>query len=154
VAFPGKGRTAHLDDIYRKFAIKAWFSLPFPKTAPAARSKSSSYIRSKQFAATVLLDPDGQALKKFFGANTLPYTVLIDRDGHIVRNLYRLCRRQEKKSKTWSHNCVQPRRRDDRIALQRRFPTKKPDRHPAFCNRPAFCREPCSGVESGDARSL
>ncbi len=82
---PCKVELPHLDAIYKKYEKQGLIFLAISEDSPRSISKVKPYVKSKNFAATILLDPDGQVLKKFFGEGTLPYTILINREGKIVR---------------------------------------------------------------------
>ena len=47
-------------------------------------ARVESYVKSKNFAFTVLLDPDSQVARVFNPSQQLPFTVIIDRKGNIV----------------------------------------------------------------------
>jgi peroxiredoxin len=82
---PCKVELPHLDAIFKKYEKQGLIFLAISEDSPRSLSKVKPYVKSKNFAAKVLLDPDGQVLKKFFGEGTLPYTILINREGKIVR---------------------------------------------------------------------
>lgn len=82
---PCKVELPHLDAIYKKYEKQGLIFLAISEDSPRSISKVKPYVKSKNFAATILLDPDGQVLKKFFGEGTLPYTILINKEGDIVR---------------------------------------------------------------------
>lgn len=93
---PCKVELPHLDDIYKKYKDQGLVFLAISEDSPRSASKVKPYVRSRNYTATVLLDPDGQVLRKFFGEDTLPYTVLIDREGKIVRTFTGYVPGQEK----------------------------------------------------------
>ena len=82
---PCKVELPHLEAIYKKYQDQGLVFLAISEDSPRSASKVKPYVRSKSFEAIVPLDPDGQVLRKFFGENTLPYTVLINREGKIAR---------------------------------------------------------------------
>ncbi len=81
---PCKTELPHLDDIYQDFKEQGLLFLAISEDSPRSASKVKPYVRSMNYAATVLMDPDGQVLRKYFGSS-LPHTVLIDRNGKIAR---------------------------------------------------------------------
>jgi peroxiredoxin len=83
---PCKQELPHLEAIYQKYKDKGLIFMAISEDSPRSISKVKPYVKSKGFTALIPLDPDGQALRKFFGENTLPYTVLIDKSGKIVRS--------------------------------------------------------------------
>lgn len=93
---PCKVELPHLDDIYQKYQDQGLIFLAISEDSPRSASKVKPYVHSKKYAATIPLDPDGQVLRKFFGEDTLPYTVLIDREGKIVRTFTGYVPGQEK----------------------------------------------------------
>jgi len=93
---PCKVELPHLDNIYKKYQDQGLIFLAISEDSPRSVSKVKPYVRSKNYAAMVPLDPDGQVLRKFFGENTLPYTILIDREGKIVRTFTGYVPGQEK----------------------------------------------------------
>ncbi|MCP5051025.1 MAG: TlpA family protein disulfide reductase [bacterium] len=47
-------------------------------------ARVESYVKSKQFVFTVLLDPDSQVARVFNPSQQLPFTIIIDKKGNIV----------------------------------------------------------------------
>jgi peroxiredoxin len=82
---PCKQELPHLEKIYQTHKDKGLIFMAISEDSPRSASKVKPYVKSKGFTGLVPMDPDGQVLSKFFGDNTLPLTVLIDREGKIVR---------------------------------------------------------------------
>jgi len=93
---PCKVELPHLEAIYKKHKDQGLVFMAISEDSPRSVSKVKPYVRSKGFEAIVPLDPDGQVLRKFFGEDTLPYTILIDREGKIVRTFTGFVPGQEK----------------------------------------------------------
>jgi peroxiredoxin len=82
---PCKTELPHLEAIYKENKDKGLIFLAISEDSPKSVAKVKPYVKSKNFEAIIPLDPDGSVLRKFFGDNTLPYTILIDRSGKIVQ---------------------------------------------------------------------
>jgi peroxiredoxin len=82
---PCKQELPHLEKIYQTYKDKGLIFMAISEDSPRSLSKVKPYVKSKNFTGLVPLDPDGQVLRKFFGENTLPFTVLIDKTGKIAR---------------------------------------------------------------------
>lgn len=48
-----------------------------------SQAKVKPYVESKGYTWPVLLDPDGEILKRYGGTSSIPYTVILDRDGKV-----------------------------------------------------------------------
>ena len=83
---PCKQELPHLEKIYQTYKDKGLIFMAISEDSPRSVSKVKPYVKSKNYTGIIPLDPDGQVLRKFFGENTLPYTVLIDKSGKIVRS--------------------------------------------------------------------
>jgi peroxiredoxin len=93
---PCKVELPHLEAIYQLYKDQGLIFMAISEDSPRSVSKVKPYVRSKGFEAIIPLDPDGQVLRKFFGDNTLPYTILINREGKIVRTFTGYVPGQEK----------------------------------------------------------
>jgi len=93
---PCKVELPHLEAIYKKYQDQGLVFMAISEDSPRSVSKVKPYVRSKGFEAIVPLDPDGQVLRKFFGEDILPYTILINREGKIVRTFTGYVPGQEK----------------------------------------------------------
>lgn len=83
---PCKQELPHLEKIFQTYKDKGLVFMAISEDSPRSSSKVKPYVKSKNFSGIVPLDPDGQVLRKFFGENTLPYTVVIDQSGKIVQS--------------------------------------------------------------------
>jgi peroxiredoxin len=52
-----------------------------------SQAKVKPYVESKGYKWPVLLDPDGEILKRYGGTTSIPYTVVLDRDGAVQSKL-------------------------------------------------------------------
>ena len=52
-----------------------------------SQAKVKPYIESKGYQWPVLLDPDGEVLRRYGGTSSIPYTVVLDRDGKVQSKL-------------------------------------------------------------------
>jgi len=93
---PCKVELPHLEAIYKKYKDQGLVFMAISEDSPRSVSKVKPYVRTKGFEAIIPLDPDGQVLRKFFGEDILPYTILIDREGQIVRTFTGFVPGQEK----------------------------------------------------------
>ena len=49
-----------------------------------SQAKVKPFVESKGYKWRVLLDPDGEILKRYGGTGFIPYTVVLDRHGNII----------------------------------------------------------------------
>jgi peroxiredoxin len=78
-----------IQQIYDQFRDKGVSVVTINIDSPRSNSKVKSFISGQKYTFPVLLDPNQEVFKKLNG-NSLPYSLLIDRDGNIrkVRNSY------------------------------------------------------------------
>jgi peroxiredoxin len=48
-----------------------------------SQAKVKPYVESKGYKWTVVLDPDGEVLKRYGGTSSIPYTVILDVNGNV-----------------------------------------------------------------------
>jgi peroxiredoxin len=80
---PCKKLLKKLNIIHKKYKDKVEI-LAISTDSASALSSVESYIKSKGFTFTVLLDPDNNVVRVFNPSRQLPYTVIIDKKGNIA----------------------------------------------------------------------
>jgi peroxiredoxin len=73
----------HLNDLYEKYKDRGFLLVAISEDSPRSLSKVKSFIASKKYEFLVLLD-DNNAVQRKFNFRALPYTVLLDEDGHVI----------------------------------------------------------------------
>lgn len=78
-----------VQQIYDDFREKEFNLITINIDSPRSTSKVKSFIAGQKYTFPVLLDPNQEVFKKLNG-NSLPYSLLIDKDGKVVkvRNSY------------------------------------------------------------------
>ena len=80
---PCKLEMPHLDKMDREFEAKGFEVISISTDDARAASKVKPLIKRGGYGFTVLLDKDTSVVSQYNPAKTLPYNVLIDRDGNI-----------------------------------------------------------------------
>ncbi len=80
---PCKTEMPYLQAIYEKYSDKGFTLLAISEDTPRSQSRVKPFIMSKRFTFPVLLDPNGDVLKRYQG-NTLPFQALLDSKGRII----------------------------------------------------------------------
>jgi len=75
----------HLDDLYQKFRERGFQLVAISEDSPRSLSKVKSFVAGNRYEFLVLLDENSTVQRKF-NFRALPYTVLLDRDGHMVHS--------------------------------------------------------------------
>jgi cytochrome c biogenesis protein CcmG/thiol:disulfide interchange protein DsbE len=75
----------HLHDLYLKYRDRGFQVVAISEDSPRSLSKVKSFIAGNKYKFMVLLDDNGVVQRKF-NFRALPYTVLLDRDGHVVHS--------------------------------------------------------------------
>ena len=73
-----------MNGIYSKYKDSGFVYIAMNQDSPKSSAKVKSYIQSKEYKFFVLLDSDGHVFDTFGGQN-LPYSVLINKQGNIVK---------------------------------------------------------------------
>lgn len=81
---PCKEEMKYMNDIYNKYKDSGFVYIGMNQDSPKSSAKVKSYIDSKGYDFIVLLDTDGHVFDNYGGQN-LPYSVLINRKGDIVK---------------------------------------------------------------------
>lgn len=81
---PCKKEMKHLDVLNKKFADQGFQIVSINIDNTKSMAKVKSYVKSKKFSFTVLSDPKSALFRKS-GGKVMPFTVLIDSDGNIVK---------------------------------------------------------------------
>jgi peroxiredoxin len=86
---PCRAELKALQQIYDEFKFRGVNVISINIDSPRSTSKVKSFIAGQKYTFPVLLDPNQEVFKKLNGYN-LPYSLLIDRDGKLVkvRNSY------------------------------------------------------------------
>ena len=80
---PCKKEMNDLKDTFDSLAEKGVQVILVSEDTKRTQAQVKPYVESKGYAWRALLDPDGQVLKRYSGTS-LPYTVLLDKDGKSV----------------------------------------------------------------------
>ena len=82
---PCKLEMPHLDKMDRDLEAKGFEVISISTDDARAASKVKPIIKRGGYGFTVLLDKDTSVVSQYNPAKTLPYNVLIDRDGNIAK---------------------------------------------------------------------
>jgi peroxiredoxin len=80
---PCKAEMKVLKNLYEKYQEKGFTILGINEDSPKSVSKVRAYVSSQKINFPVALDPNSQYLQKFNG-QSIPYSLLVDRNGEIV----------------------------------------------------------------------
>ena len=80
---PCKAEMKVLKNLYEKYQDKGFTILGINQDSPKSVSKVRAYISSQKISFPIALDPNNQYLQKFNG-QSIPYSLLVDRNGEIV----------------------------------------------------------------------
>lgn len=82
---PCRRELPHLEKIFREFKKEGFIVISINTDPPASRSRIKPFVRRYHLSFPTLLDPDNRVLDQLNPTRELPYGVLIDREGNIVR---------------------------------------------------------------------
>ena len=80
---PCKHELPHLQELMEKYEEQGFQLYTISIDSPKSQSKIKPYVKSKRFTFPVLLDTNSEVLKQFQG-NSVPFQVLLDKEGNIV----------------------------------------------------------------------
>ena len=75
----------HLHDMYLKYRERGFQVVAISEDSPRSLSKVKSFVAGNKYEFLVLLD-ENSAVQRKFNFRALPYTVLLDRDGHVIHS--------------------------------------------------------------------
>jgi peroxiredoxin len=75
----------HLHDLYLKYRDRGFQVVAISEDTPRSISKVKSFVAGNKYEFLVLLDDNGAVMRKF-NFRALPYTVLLDKDGHVIHS--------------------------------------------------------------------
>jgi len=75
----------HLDDLYQKYKERGFQLVAISEDSPRSLSKVKSFVAGNRYEFLVLLDENSTVQRKF-NFRAIPYTILLDRDGHVVHS--------------------------------------------------------------------
>lgn len=81
---PCKEEMRHLGELYAKYKDSGYVYLAINEDSPKSSAKVKSYIESKEYKFTVLMDGDGKVFEQFGGQN-LPFSVLLSKKGDVMK---------------------------------------------------------------------
>ena len=81
---PCKEEMKNMNEIYNKYKDSGFVYVGMNQDSPKSSAKVKSYIESKGYDFIVLLDTDGHVFENYGGQN-LPFSVLINQNGDIVK---------------------------------------------------------------------
>ncbi len=80
---PCKNSLPHLQTLMQKYEKQGLTVITISIDSPKSQSKIKPYVLAKKFTFPVLLDPNSEVLKQFKG-NSVPFQVIIGKDGNVV----------------------------------------------------------------------
>ena len=80
---PCKNSLPHLQTMMKKYEKQGLTVITISIDSPKSQSKIKPYVLAKKFTFPVLLDPNSEVLKQFKG-NSVPFQVIIGKDGNVV----------------------------------------------------------------------
>lgn len=83
---PCKKELADHKPFLDNLAAKGIHVILISEDTPKTQGKVKPYVDSRNFTWPVLLDPDGEVLKRY-GGTSLPYSVILDKDGKAVQKI-------------------------------------------------------------------
>jgi cytochrome c biogenesis protein CcmG, thiol:disulfide interchange protein DsbE len=81
---PCKEEMKIMSEIYNKYKDSGFVYVAMNQDTPKSSAKVKSYIESKEYKFIVLLDSDAHVFENFGGQN-LPYSVLMNKKGDVVK---------------------------------------------------------------------
>lgn len=81
---PCKEEMKIMSEVYNKYKDSGFVYVAMNQDSPKSSAKVKSYIESKEYKFIVLLDTDTHVFENYGGQN-LPFSVLINRKGDIVK---------------------------------------------------------------------
>lgn len=81
---PCKEEMKVMNDVYNKYKDSGFVYVAMNQDTPKSSTKVKSYIESKEYNFIVLLDTDAHVFENFGGQN-LPFSVLINKKGDVVK---------------------------------------------------------------------
>jgi cytochrome c biogenesis protein CcmG/thiol:disulfide interchange protein DsbE len=81
---PCKEEMKIMSEVYNKYKDSGFVYVAMNQDSPKSSAKVKSYIESKEYKFIVLLDTDGHVFENFGGQN-LPFSVLINQKGEIIK---------------------------------------------------------------------
>jgi peroxiredoxin len=75
----------HLNDLYKKYESQGFVILGVSVDGPESLSRVRSEVRKMGVEFPILLDPETEALALYNPKTSAPYSILIDRQGNIVK---------------------------------------------------------------------
>ena len=75
----------HLHDLFLKYRERGFQVVAISEDSPRSLSKVKSFVAGNKYEFLVLLD-ENSAVQRKFNFRALPYTVLLDRDGHVIHS--------------------------------------------------------------------
>lgn len=75
----------HLNDLYEKYGKDGFVVLGVNIDGPTSVGRVRSEVKKARVTFPILLDPETEALSLYNPKTSAPYSVLIDRKGHIIK---------------------------------------------------------------------
>ncbi len=82
---PCRREMPHLEKLHQEFGDQGFTMIGINTDPPGTTSKIKPYIKRYKISYTTLLDPNNNVLDKYNPTRELPYAVLVDRKGNVVR---------------------------------------------------------------------
>jgi cytochrome c biogenesis protein CcmG, thiol:disulfide interchange protein DsbE len=71
------------EKIYNEFRGKGMGMIAVSTDSEKSLSKVKPFVKSRRFSFPILLDPNSEAARKFY-VQSIPYSLIVDKEGHIV----------------------------------------------------------------------
>lgn len=81
---PCKEEMKHMSELYQKYSDSGFVYVAINNDSPKSVDKVKSYVESKSYKFTVLLDTDTKVFETFGGQN-LPFSLLLNKKGDVVK---------------------------------------------------------------------
>jgi len=75
----------HLHELYLKYRDRGFQVVAVSEDSPRSLAKVRSFVAGNKYEFLVLLDENGTVQRKF-NFRAIPYTILLDRDGHVIHS--------------------------------------------------------------------
>lgn len=75
----------HLSALYKKYEAQGFVILGVNIDGPESLARVRSEVRKRGVEFPILLDPETEALALYNPASSMPYSILIDREGNIIQ---------------------------------------------------------------------
>ena len=82
---PCRRELPHLQKMYEELGDQGFLVVSINTDPPSSKSKLKPFVKRHKFSFPVVLDPDNNVHEKYNPTRELPFAVLVDRSGNIVK---------------------------------------------------------------------